>query len=62
MPKAKMGMVTTLKCDRMWGRKTCNWFTTAFPDFKGRELSFRSDRGTELAPAVAVWLFTNRFI
>jgi hypothetical protein len=62
MAKPKQGMVTTLKCDRMWGRYTCNWFCAAFPQMRGKELTFRSDRAVELEPKMAVWLMTNRFI
>lgn len=62
MAKPKQGMVTTLKCDRMWGKRTCDWFCARFPQMKGRDLTFRSNRAVELAPEMALWLMENRFI
>lgn len=61
-PKRKL--VTKLVCDRMWGRKTCNWFTTAFPSMKGKTLEFHSDRAVEFAGRVGMleWLMDNRYI
>lgn len=62
MSKPKRGLVTVLKCDRMWGRRTCNWFSSVFPEMRGRELTFRSDRAVELSPRMAAWLFENRYL
>lgn len=62
MANLKSGMVTTFKCDRMWGRYTCDWFATRFPQFKGRELTFRSDRAAEIAPEVFAWLTVNNYL
>ena len=62
MKKPKAGMVTTLICDRMWGRYTCNWFCRQFPAMRGRTLEFRSDKAVEIDPAMFEWLTVNGYL
>jgi hypothetical protein len=59
-PYRKAGvMETRLVCDRMWGRRTCDWFTTVFPQYQGKELVFASNRLVDIDPAVFAWLSVN---
>lgn len=58
-PKKAGHLVTTLVCDRMWGQRTCDWFTQVFPQYRGRTLLFDSSKAREIDPAVYLWLSAN---
>ncbi len=59
----KSNMQTRLLCGRLWGRRTGNWFCTAFPTYRRTDvLLFDSARAVALDPMVWAWLTENGFI
>ena len=62
MSKPKKRLVTTLICDRIWGRVTCSWLNQDFPELLNQTLVFDSTRLVSIMPLHHEWLKVNRIL